>query len=269
MRVSHARTRSGAAAHAIRDRARLTAPLSPALALSRARSLFASPSVIDARLRVPGKRERKRLRRAGGVQAQRVPGVLQTWGADGLPCDMPLDVPLAALTRAQDAGLLVLQARGKVKFCGPLFTLRVHPPAEDALVPWMPDGSPPPVGEPPAPLRVRAVNILVHPLTNLPVCVGFVPAPVERPVRVRVPVRPMNAERCPGVKTGGWVNVRQRAVDVAVRPGVRPPLFATMDVGGLELKERLPLAALEFEGKGQGCRLVLPQDTVSTVISSG
>lgn len=221
------------------------------------------------RLRVPGKRERKRLRRAGDARDGRVPGVLQTFGADGAARDVPLDVPLAALTRVQDEGLLVLQARGKVKFCGPTFALRVHPPAEDALVPWAPDGAPDPVGEPPAPLRVRAVNVLVHPLTDLPVCVGFVPAPVDRPVRVRVPVRPMNAERCPGVKAGGWVNVRQRAVDVAVRPGVRPPLFATVDVGGLELKERLPLSALEFEGNGNGCRLVLPEDTVSTVISSG
>lgn len=193
--------------------------------------------------------------------------MLQPRGLLGLTEDIPLDVPLAPLRAAHLAGLLPLQARGKVKFTGPLFTLLLHPPSPAAIRPWAPPGAPVPPPPAVAALRARPVNILVHPLTDLPVCVGFVAAPPGRAVRVRVPVRAINAEKCPGVKTGGWINVLQRAVDVAVAPGVAPPLFATVDVGGLGIKERLPLSALEFEGKGQGCRLVLPGDTVSTVIS--
>lgn len=104
-------------------------------------------------------------------------------------------------------------------------------------------------------------------MTERPEGVSFVFAPVDQPVRVRVPVRAMNVEKCVGVKMGGWVNVVDRAVDVRVDAGAVPPLVATVDVGGLGMKDRLTLDALHFEGKGDGCHLVRPGDTVSTVIS--
>jgi hypothetical protein len=204
------------------------------------------------------------LRQPPRAPVRRIPGVLQ---GRGIFDDILLDLPLAPFREAQLEGLLTLQERGNVKFTGPLFALRLHEPEEGAIYPWQPPGHP---RVPPLPLsvvRAKPVNILVHPLTERPVCVGFVASPVDAPTRVRVPVRPLNVEKCPGIKTGGWVNIRQRAVDIVVAPGAVPPLFATIDIGGLALKDRLPLDALQFAGKGDGCRLVLPGDTVSTVIS--
>jgi Ribosomal protein TL5, C-terminal domain len=182
--------------------------------------------------------------------ARRIPGVLQ--GRGEFP-DVFLDIPLAPIRRAQQAGLLTLARKGKVKFTGPAFTLRFS--EEDPL---------------PAPLSaVRAVpcNILVHHLTGQPVSAGFVSAPPARALRVRVPVRTVNAEKCPGLRAGGWINKLHRAVDVAVAPGVVPPLYATVDVSGMNMKDRKPVSALVYSNKGQGCRTVLPADTLAAVIS--
>jgi Ribosomal protein TL5, C-terminal domain len=185
------------------------------------------------------------------VATIRIPGVLQGRGAFR---DLFLDVPLAPLRRAQKEGFLTVARRGKVKFTGPTFLLRFPDDIDEHSLPL--------------PL-VRAVpcNILLHHLTLWPVSVGFVFAPPEKPVRVRVPVRTVNAEKSPGIRAGGWVNKLHRAVDIAVAPGVPPPLFVTMDISGMNLKDRKPFAALDFAGKGQGCRTVLPCDTVSTIIS--
>lgn len=178
--------------------------------------------------------------------------------------DILLDVPLEPLRKAQLDGLLATQKRANVMFSGPPFVLRLHGPDRDALVP---EGAPAPE-LPFSVVRARPVNIKVHSLTELPVGVAFVLAPPERPLRVRVPVRAINAEKCVGLKSGGWINITQRYVDIAVAPGIVPPQFATVDVGGLALKDRLPFAALDFPNKGEGCRVVLPEDTVACVISS-
>lgn len=192
---------------------------------------------------------------------QRIPGILHARGEFD---NILLDVPVEPLRRAQLDGLLVLQKRGKVKFTGPPFVLRLQGPDPDALVPGG-------AREPHLPVsvvRARPVNIIVHPLTDLPLGVTFVLSPPDRPMRIRIPVRAVNTEKCVGLKAGGWVNITHRYVDVAVAPGVVPPQYATIDVGGLGLKDRLPLSALEFPTKGEGSRVVLPGDTVACVISS-
>lgn len=153
-----------------------------------------------------------------------------------------------------------------MKFEGPLFVLRLHDADSGALHQWdAPDAQK--LTLPLTAIRAKPVNITLHPLTERPEGVSFVLAPADRATRVRVPVRVLNEEKSPGVKMGGWVNVIDWAVDVRVDVGVVPPLVATVDVGGLGMKDRLTLDALQFDGKGEGCRLVRPADTVSTVIS--
>jgi hypothetical protein len=162
-------------------------------------------------------------------------------------------VPIAPLRRVLQAGLLVRQQLGKVKFCGPLFTLRVEND-DSGLVPFP---------------TVRALprNILLHPLTEVIVNVDFVLAPVDRRVRVRVPVRVLNADRCPGLRSGGWINFMLKAVDIRVEPGVSAPFFVTVDIADLNLKDRKRVKDLEFLGKGEGCRTILPDEDLAVVIS--
>jgi hypothetical protein len=179
-----------------------------------------------------------------------IPGVLQ---GRNVCDDVLLDVPLAPLRRAQQAGLLVVQTRSKVKFCGPLFTLRIRNDSEE-LVPF-------------STVRALPSNILIHPLTEAVVNVSFVLSPVDEKVRVRVPVRILNAEKCPGLRSGGWTNMIQRAVDINVVPGIAPPLFVTVDIGGMQVKDKKLVKDLEFVGKGSGCTTVLSGDDLAFVLS--
>jgi Ribosomal protein TL5, C-terminal domain len=180
----------------------------------------------------------------------RIPGILQ---GRNVFDDVLLDVPLTPLRRAQEAGLLVVQARCKVKFCGPLFTLRIKNDNEE-LVPF-------------STVRALPVNILIHPVTEAVVNVSFVLAPVDEKVRVRVPLRILNAEKCPGLRLGGWINMIHRAVDINVVPGVAPPLFVTVDIGGMQVKDKKLFKDLEFVGKGSGCTTVLSGDDLALVLS--
>ncbi len=121
----------------------------------------------------------------------------------------------------------MLQQHGKVKFCGPLYELQItaDPEKETAEVEL-----------PSQPIRVLPMNMLVHPITDLPVGLSFVYRPASEPVRVRVPIRYINEEKCIGLRTGGWVNKIRRAVDIAVAAGTPAPLKATHDLAGLALR---------------------------------
>lgn len=185
----------------------------------------------------------------------RIPGFLQGRGKQP---DVLLRVPLKPIDDDYNAGLYCLQKKGKVKLCGPLYELVIHPD---------PDGFADHDEIPDVPVRVRPMGMLVHPLTDKPVGLNFVLRPENEPVRVRVPIRHINEEKSIGLRAGGWLNTVLQAVDINVAPGVRPPLYATQDVAGLKLHGRATVGELEFEGKGEGCRTVVADETVSTIVS--
>ncbi len=172
--------------------------------------------------------------------------------------DVLLRVPLKPIGTDYNAGLYALQKRGKVKFCGPLYELIIRPD---------PEGYADNVDIPEQPVRVQPMGMLVHPISDKPVGLNFVLRPENEAVRMRVPIRYINEEKCVGLRTGGWVNSVMQAVDINVAPGVRPPLYATQDLADLKLHGKATIGELTFERKGEGCRTVLPDDEVSTIIS--
>lgn len=184
----------------------------------------------------------------------RIPGILQ---ARGRFEDVLLNVPIQPLKDAMNERYLVYGRRNKRAFTGPPMTIRL---VDEEGLP-MQNGSPFSV--------VRAIpgNIRLHPLKQVPVGVGFVLAPPDERIRIRVPVVPTNREKCPGLDSGGWVNRLHWAVDMVVDPGVPTPLCVTMDLSGLELRGRKSIADLEFPGKGNGCKLLLPDDELCIIIS--
>ena len=185
----------------------------------------------------------------------RIPGFLQGRGKEA---DVLLRVPLKPINDDYNAGLYALQKRGKVRFCGPLYELTIRPD---------PEGFADNVSIPETPVRVQPMGMLVHPLTDVPVGLNLVLRPYDEPVRVRVPIRYINEEKCTGLRYSGWVNPIIQYIDINVAPGVRPPLFATQDLAGMKLYAKATVGELEFEGKGAGCRTVLPHDEVSTIVS--
>lgn len=184
----------------------------------------------------------------------RIPGFLQ---GRGLVPDVYLRVPLFPLQYDYECGLYPLQQHGKAKLTGPLYQLTIHEDPEGIA-----DG---PV--PSQPVRAQPMGMLVHPLSDKIVGVIFVYRPEDKPVRVRVPLRYFNEEKCIGLRMGGWVNRIRRAVDIHVAVNMRPPVTATHDLAGLVLKGRKTVGELSFKGKGVGCRAVLPDSEVTTIIS--
>lgn len=238
-------------------------PAVEALAVDDGREPYLAHRRIEAYVR-PGRRAHlRRLRRAEGW----IPGFLNARG-DG--ADVLLRVPLAPLKADWDAGLFVLQKRGKVRHVGPLYELRVradpegYAEAEAEAKDAHGNGG---LYIPEKTLRVQPMSVLIHPIDDVPVGVQLIARPVDQPVRVRIPVRHINEERCIGLRHGGWVNALHRSVDVQVAPGCRPPLYAVQDVGGLKLHGRATVGELTFEGKGDGCRTVLADDVACTIIS--
>ena len=180
----------------------------------------------------------------------RIPAILQGRGA--IP-DRLLRMHKAPLLRDWETGMLARQRKGKVKFCGPLYELRVLEGESNAVQFEK--------------LRVLPNNILIHPITNHPISVTFVHRPVEEPVRVRVPIRYLNGEKCPGLRNAGYVNRLHWDIDIVVQPFVKPPTFATVDLAGLQLKEKRFVKDLAFDGKDAGCNAVLAEDVPTTMIS--
>lgn len=175
---------------------------------------------------------------------------------------MLIEAPVEPLIADRAAGLLVMQKLGKVKMMAPLYELHFVPGDDAGLNAHLAT-----LNLPADRLRVLPRNITIHPLTDRPVGAGFVYRPEDEAVRVRVPIRYLNEEKCPGLRSGGWLNRVMRSVDIAVAPHTRAPAFVTVDLAGLAVKGRRCMSDIMFEGDGRGCRTLLPDDAINTVIS--
>lgn len=116
-------------------------------------------------------------------------------------------------------------------------------------------------------VRVLAHGIGIHPMSNKPIGLQFKYAPEDESVRLRIPIFPLNEDTAPGVQDGGYLNEFFREVDVRVEPFCKPPLFANIDVGHLEMKQRITLADLTFEGRDEGVYLIKPDSTTYAMVS--
>lgn len=193
----------------------------------------------------------------------RIPSCVQ--GRGKLP-DLQIKVLLAPIQEDFFSGLFAIQKLGKNKWSGPLYQLRFiqeEHAEEEKLGESQVLVNPLPVET----IRVKAHNMMLNPITEAVKTIAFLYCPENEPVRVRVPIKYINEEKCPGLREGGWLNRVQQCVDINVAPFTEPPLFATQDVGGMGLKDRKTIGDLKFKGKGNACVAVLPPDTMATIIS--
>lgn len=158
--------------------------------------------------------------------------------------------------------LFCFQTRAKWLLTGPLYELRIEEGAIDEYGDVM-DVSHIPFER----IRVIAQNIVIHPVKNRPWGFQFTYAPEDTSIRVRIPIYALNEEKAPGIRAGGWLNQLKRNIDVIVEPFVKPPKFSTIDVANLGMGERLTMRDVMFQGKGEGCQTLLPEDTITTKIS--
>lgn len=193
--------------------------------------------------------------------ANRIPSIIQ--GRGRFP-DLRISVPVAPFLHDFQEGLFGNSKHSKLKWCGPLYELRPLPLTDTS---HLEEDLQVATELPFSRIRVKAVNMELQAVKEIPKSIGFVYAPEDEPVRLRVPIRYINHEKCPGLKEGGYVNRIIWNVDVCVAPWAKAPKYAVQDLGGMHLKDQTTAGKLMFEGKGNGCRLVLADNYVSTTIA--
>src|SRR5499426_1798533 len=82
--------------------------------------------------------------------------------------------------------------------------------------------------------RVIPRDFQLDAVKDLPVHVDFLRLGVGAKIRVRIPVRVLNADQSPGVKRGGTVNIVTHAVEVQCAPEDIPESI-DVDIAGLEI----------------------------------
>src|SRR5207253_6814907 len=82
--------------------------------------------------------------------------------------------------------------------------------------------------------RVIPRDFQLDPVRDLPVHVDFLRLGEGAKIRVRIPVRVLNADQAPGVKRGGTVNIVTHAVEVQV-PADDIPEQIDVDISSLEI----------------------------------
>ena len=82
--------------------------------------------------------------------------------------------------------------------------------------------------------RVIPRDFQLDPIRDNPVHVDFMRLGAGATIRVNVPIVIVNADKAPGVKRGGTVNMVVRSIPVIVKPEAIP-LSIEVDVGELEI----------------------------------
>jgi large subunit ribosomal protein L25 len=91
--------------------------------------------------------------------------------------------------------------------------------------------------------RVLPRDTQFHPVTDRPIHVDFLRYSAERRLTVEVPVRFLNEDDSPGLKTGGVINVVRHAIEVACVADSIPENFE-IDLAGLEIGDSIHASAL-------------------------
>lgn len=82
----------------------------------------------------------------------------------------------------------------------------------------------------------RAVQI--NPVTDFPEHIDFQEIVENTEVKISVPVRVLNTDKCPGIKKGGMMNVAHRTISFYCHPSTVPTHIA-VDVADLEMGQNV------------------------------
>src|SRR5262245_39991526 len=93
--------------------------------------------------------------------------------------------------------------------------------------------------------RVIPRDYQLDAVKDLPVHVDFLRLGAGAKIRVRIPIKVLNADQAPGVKRGGTVNVVTHAVEVQVAPEDIPDSI-DVDISGLEINYSKHLSDIQL-----------------------
>lgn len=93
--------------------------------------------------------------------------------------------------------------------------------------------------------RVLPRDVQFHPVSDRPLHVDFLRVSANTRVRVSIPVAFMNAEKSPGIKRGGTLNVVHHEIEILCAPDKIPARFE-VSLEGLQINDAIHLSALNL-----------------------
>ena len=112
--------------------------------------------------------------------------------------------------------------------------------------------------------RTLMRDIQFHPVTDRPIHVDFQRLAAGQKIRVKVLVSFLNEDTCPGIKTGGVLNVVRRDIEVFADPDQVPEAFE-IDLAAAEIGDSLRWSAVKDQF---GTRAVIDRDFVVATVAA-
>ena len=112
--------------------------------------------------------------------------------------------------------------------------------------------------------RTLMRDIQFHPVSDRPIHVDFQRLAAGQKIRVLVPVAFSNEDTCPGIKTGGVLNVVRRDIEVFADPDQVPDAFE-VDLAEADIGDSLRWSAVKDQF---GTRAVVDRDFVVATIAA-
>ena len=112
--------------------------------------------------------------------------------------------------------------------------------------------------------RTLMRDIQFHPVSDRPIHVDFQRLAADQKIRVKVPVTFVNEDTCPGIKTGGVLNVVRRDIEVFADPDQVPDSFE-IDLGAAEIGDSLRWSVVKDQF---GTKSVVDRDFVVATVAA-
>lgn len=88
-------------------------------------------------------------------------------------------------------------------------------------------------------------EVQLHPVTDKPEHVDFLKVDAKSRVRVDIPVRVLNAEKCVGVKLGGAINIVRHEIEMFCAPDSIPS-YIEVDIIDMEIGDSLHISHVKL-----------------------
>jgi large subunit ribosomal protein L25 len=112
--------------------------------------------------------------------------------------------------------------------------------------------------------RTLMRDIQFHPVSDRPIHVDFQRLAAGQKIRVKVPVTFLNEDTCPGIKTGGVLNVVRRDIEVFADPDQVPDSFE-IELAAAEIGDSLRWSVVK---DSFGTKPVVERDFVVATIAA-
>lgn len=111
--------------------------------------------------------------------------------------------------------------------------------------------------------KVIPYQIDIHPVTDRPRHIDFIPVEGKKEIKVMVPLNCMNSAKAPGMKKGGYLNIIKRKLQLYVDPN-NIPSSIDIDCGKLLLKQSIKISQVKLP---EGTRPVTKKDLILVTIT--